>query len=161
MTELLFFLAVPLLLLAVVVKLDAPPEEVEARAGYGRVMGLPWLDDLLHRLKPWHAVVAVVVTGLVFAAASGPRNEALVFLAAAVLLGLFARAWRDEFVRVMLMSEDDFLHRYDRVVWIVLLVALPPVGVSFFRAYRRSVLAEVAREAVAKPAAAGAAHDLL
>jgi hypothetical protein len=160
MMELLFFLALPLLLLAVVVKLDAPPEEGETRVRHAPVTGLPWLDDLLHRLRPWHAVVAVVVTGLVFAAASGPRNEALVFLAAAVLLALFVRAWRDEFVRVMLMPEDVFLHRYDRVVWIVFLMTLPPVGVAFFRAYRRAVLTEVEREAVAKPAA-GAAHDLL
>jgi hypothetical protein len=57
-------------------------------------------------------------------------------LVAAALL--FARAWLREFAFLMHVGDDAFPGRNDKLIWAVLLIVLPPVGLYLFRAHRRA-----------------------
>ena len=63
---------------------------------------------------------------------------------------LFARAWVREFAYLMRLGDDAFPGRNDKLIWAILLIVLPPVGVWLFRAYREAHWPE------AKPAKARA-----
>jgi hypothetical protein len=142
----LVILAVPLLSLALVLKLDNP-----APAHVAGPTGVAWLDWWLKRMRVWHVVAAVALTGLIYAAMAESHNpEPFLFLAALVVLGLFLRAWRSELVALMGLPDDAFPGRSDKLVWGLLLVVLPPLGLWAFRAYRRAHWAEPA--AGVKPA---------
>jgi hypothetical protein len=61
----------------------------------------------------------------------------LAFLA--IIAGLsvgFARAWAYEFRFLMSLGDDAFPGAFDKVVWAVLLILAPPVGLHMFRSYR-------------------------
>lgn len=81
---------------------------------------------------------AIVVAALLFhiAAARGP--EVMLSMALLVLGALigFVGAWQREFVFLMGLRDADFPGRHDKVIWATLLLALAPIGVWFFRAYR-------------------------
>jgi len=79
-------------------------------------------------------------------------------LALAFVLLTFARAWRYEFIGLMNRTDDSFPGRFDKLIWVVVMVFLPPVGYTCLRAYRRATLSAVEREARlhAKPAASAA-----
>lgn len=130
---LLFVLLVPVVSLALVVTLDGPPPGGDVLPG---PTGLSWLDARLSRLKTWHAVTALVLTALVLVGAASHEPEPFLVLAGAVVLGLAARAWRRELVLLMALPDESFPGRHDKLAWLVLLVALPPLGVAGFRAYR-------------------------
>ncbi len=57
-------------------------------------------------------------------------------LALLIILGLFLRTWRDEFLFLMGLHDDDFPGRNDKLIWVFLLLVLAPVGVWLFRSYR-------------------------
>lgn len=62
------------------------------------------------------------------------------FVVAAVVLAvvLFARAWLREFAFLMGVDDSAFPGRNDKLIWALLLIVLPPVGVYLFRAHRRA-----------------------
>jgi hypothetical protein len=86
----------------------------------------------------WHICVYVALAALLFAAmAAGPRNEGFfLFLICVVVLGLFLRAWRREFLFLMGLRDDELPGRFDKLIWVVMLTSAAPIGVWFFRSYR-------------------------
>jgi hypothetical protein len=52
-----------------------------------------------------------------------------------IILTLFLRAWRHEFLFLMGRRDDDFPGRHDKLVWVLMLTAFAPVGLWFFRTY--------------------------
>ncbi len=100
-------------------------------------------DDFAGRalqFKLWHVVITVALLVMVFTGlAAGPREgRSLVILAALIILGLLFHTWRQEFLFLMGLRDDDFPGRHDKLVWAVMLTALAPVGLWSFRSYRLS-----------------------
>lgn len=82
------------------------------------------------------AWIAVAIF-LLYAAAEWRHGGAAPFTLLALILGAgFVLAWQREFVFLMSLRDDDLPGRHDKVIWAVLLLALAPIGVWFFRAYR-------------------------
>lgn len=101
------------------------------------------------------AGVLVVFCGLVLVAAAILIHEPELFgafLGFLVILGLalFVRAWGREFMFLMTREDSDFPGHLDKAMWAAVLIALPPVGLLTFRAYREARWPEPA----AKPEAA-------
>ena len=95
-------------------------------------------------------MAAVVVTALLFHTFTyrGPAMPPSLVL---LLIGLavwFVRVWQGEFVFLMGLGDSDFPGRHDKIIWATLLVALAPIGVWFFRAYRLAHWPEPAPSAV-------------
>jgi hypothetical protein len=128
MLEFLIFVAVVLSLPAVVLgvlQLVAP--------------GSPLHEGVLRRLsrfKLWQVMAVVVVLGLLFSMASVPSPIIPFSLIVLIALGLFMKAWRNEFVFLMGRQDEDFPGRHDKLLWVLLLVFYAPAGVWFFRSYR-------------------------
>ena len=53
-------------------------------------------------------------------------------------LVLFALAWAREFLTLMRLGDHAFPGRFDKLLWGLLLILAPPVGVWVFSAYRES-----------------------
>jgi hypothetical protein len=64
--------------------------------------------------------------------------EPFIFLLILGGLALIARAWRHEFVFLMSLRDDEFPGRRDKLVWVALMIFLPPVGIWAFRGYREA-----------------------
>ena len=157
----LLCLAVPVLALLVVTRLDAPGQDSGQTAG--EVVGLTgsaFVDDLLSRLRFWPAVGVCILTFLMFATTATHSPEIPMLLALAFVLFLFARAWRYEFIGLMNRPDDSFPGQFDKPIWAALMVFLPPLGYTCLRAYRRAThgAAERQARANAKPVASPV-HD--
>jgi len=59
-------------------------------------------------------------------------------LAVVAVLALFARAWLHEFSFLMGVDDSAFPGRNDKLIWALVLIVLPPVGLYLFRAHRRA-----------------------
>jgi hypothetical protein len=129
--------ALPLLTLALVIKLDTPGEDAAPPVADGPT-GWHWLDEMLVRIRIWHAVVSVALTGLILMGVTSHFGEPFLFLAVVLVALLFLRAWRHTFVALMACRDDAFPGRSDKLVWALLLVLAPPVGFICFRAYRHA-----------------------
>ena len=59
-------------------------------------------------------------------------------LVAGLLVGLFllATSWLKEFRFLMNLRDDAFQGHNDKLIWAILMIVLPPVGVGVFRSYR-------------------------
>src|SRR4051812_44916696 len=93
-----------------------------------------WLDQ--HPEVPRAALfVGFAVMGAMLFLAALP-----LFLAAVVVLtlALLVRAWLREFAFLMGVDDAAFPGRNDKLIWAMLLIVLPPVGVYLFRAHRRA-----------------------
>jgi hypothetical protein len=53
-------------------------------------------------------------------------------------LVLIARIRKHEFLFLMSLCDDELPGRYDKLLWTVLLILLPPVGLWMFRVLRAS-----------------------
>lgn len=80
-------------------------------------------------------VVGLTVMSLMLLVAALPLFLALAAVAAIVLL---ARAWIREFSFLMGVDDSAFPGHHDKLIWALLLIVLPPVGVYLFRAHRRA-----------------------
>ena len=80
-------------------------------------------------------VVGLTAFSLMLLVAALPLFLGLAILAAIVL---FARAWLREFSFLMGTDDSAFPGRNDKLIWALLLIVLPPVGVYLFRAHRRA-----------------------
>jgi len=57
-----------------------------------------------------------------------------------VIIGAFGLAalWVRELVHLMGLSDDAFPGRHDKVMWFILLLCVPPIGVVAFGVFRRA-----------------------
>lgn len=102
----------------------------------------------LRNAEGWQiALVALALVVLV------PLTPALLLLAGAAALFIFAKAWVREFVFLMRLGDDAFPGQNDKLIWAMLLIVLPPAGVWLFQGYRE------AHWPVAKPAKQDPAQD--
>jgi hypothetical protein len=103
------------------------------------------IEDAFVRADHWlgrHPEVprTVVVVGLSLLAFALFMAALPLFIALAVVaaLILFARAWLREFAFLMGVDDSAFPGHHDKLIWALLLIVLPPVGVYLFRAHRRA-----------------------
>ena len=83
----------------------------------------------------WHLALAIGIVGLMMGAAR-PGGKILVVLAAVVILAVFAHSWRHEVAFLMGLGEGELPSRSGRVLWLLLLVGLAPIGLWLFQYYR-------------------------
>lgn len=105
----------------------------------------------------WLLVIGLLPGLLFFLLLQGPPHEVrfllgLGLLAIAILAVFF---WVREFIHLMGLADEAFPGRYDKVLWFLLLVLLPPVGALAFSTFRRAYWP------VVKPVRDSAAHDFL
>lgn len=89
-------------------------------------------DDWLGRRPGPIRATALGVMALLLMAAALPL---LLLWGAVIDIGLFVMAWVGEFSFLMRRG-DAFAGRTERLIWAVLLIALPPLGLFLFRAHR-------------------------
>jgi hypothetical protein len=53
-------------------------------------------------------------------------------LIVAVLFGLLAFYWGKQFIRLMLLSGEDFPYAYDKILWVSTFCLLPPLAPFVF-----------------------------
>jgi hypothetical protein len=91
------------------------------------------------RFNLWHMMAAVLVGGLLLMALSAPpsyeRGFAVLVLCLLVLVW-FVRNWCNEFVFLMGLRDEDLPGRHDKLIWVVVLLALAPISVWLFRSFR-------------------------
>ena len=100
-------------------------------------------SDILRRLGSvilWSSFVWAVLVMLL--AAFTPADNIVRELAWLVLVGsivaLFLRAWIRELVFLMSLGDDAFPGRYDKPVWALMLLMIPPLGLIVFRRFRHA-----------------------
>lgn len=96
-----------------------------------------WRDRIVEAarsIRPWQAVaVAAIVLALAI-----PASVLLVVAAVAVLVAIFGVEWLAEFQFLMRLGDDAFRGRNDKLIWAILLIVLPPVGLWQFRVHRQA-----------------------
>jgi hypothetical protein len=108
---------------------------------------------LLRQVRTWHlAVLGLLVFFMVGATAQYPEPAIVIGLLEAVVL--FAWAWSRQFRYLMALGEDAFPGRFDKPIWALLMIVLPPLGLPTFWAYRRAHWPEP------KPERVAAVHEL-
>ncbi len=90
----------------------------------------------LAQFKLWQLALAVILCGLLFSMTSVREPIVPFLLAALIMLGLYLRTWRDEFIYLMGLRDDNFPGRNDKLIWVLILVIIAPVGAWLFRSYR-------------------------
>ena len=90
----------------------------------------------LAQFKLWQLIVAVILCGLFFSMTSVTSPVVPFMLAILIVLGLYLRTWRDEFIFLMGLRDDDFPGRNDKLIWVLVLVVFAPVGPWLFGSYR-------------------------
>jgi hypothetical protein len=88
------------------------------------------------RFKLWQLMGLVIICGLFFAMMTARQPIVPFYLIVLLVLSLFLKIWRDEFVFLMGRNDSDFPGRHDKLVWVVALLVFAPAGVWFFRTYR-------------------------
>ena len=94
-------------------------------------------DDLIARAREgggWMQIGLIALAVVLFAAAL-PLTLAVLAIG---LIGFLIWAWIHEFVILMNLRDGDFPGRFDKLVWSILMVLLPPIGLAAFWTYRRS-----------------------
>jgi len=108
--------------------------------------------DALRGLHTRHFIL--LASSGVIAAASNPSSLSTWMIAGFAALGiLLVRIWIQEFTALMSEPDDAFPGRFDKPIWAILLVVVPPIGVLALRSHRE------AHEAPAKPVVGAAARD--
>ncbi len=103
------------------------------------------LDEFYHRVDhaiaqnpgPLRAVLVLALAFMAFWLMAAALPLAIV-AAAVVVVVLLARAWLREFLFLMGVDDSAFPGHHDKLIWAVLMIVLPPVGVYLFRAHRRA-----------------------
>jgi len=96
-------------------------------------------DDWSEWVKPWQVGLALILAVVLLMAMNAPpasRDDFAALALAVIVLPLFLRAWRREFLFLMALRDDDFPGRHDKVIWAVALLAFAPVALWVFRSYR-------------------------
>ena len=80
-------------------------------------------------------MIGIIILALIVATLVMPLAIAIL---AVGLVGLLIWAWVHEFVILMHLRDTDFPGRSDKLVWSILMILLPPIGVVAFWTYRSS-----------------------
>jgi hypothetical protein len=122
--------------------------------GYSdRMNRWPWFAGGRSRLSVslnWAAkalVAFVLLVGIV--ALIEHAGPAILILGILAGLFLFARAWVREFYYLMRLADEVFPGQNDKLIWAILLIVAPPVGLLLFRSYRRAHWADTKPESAA------------
>jgi hypothetical protein len=110
----------------------------------------------LAQFKLWQLAVAVILCGLLFSMMSVREPIIPFLLAVVIVLSLYLRTWRDEFVFLMGLRDEDFPGRNDKAIWVLVLLILAPVGPWLFRSYRLAHWPQPKRTRDAEAGTAGA-----
>ena len=109
--------------------------------------------EAIRQVRPVHlALVGISALVLLLAIAIGDGFFALAMLG--VGLGLLL-LWAREFAILMRASDEEFPGRFDKPIWALAVLLLPPIGAAAFWAFRRAHWAE------AKPRPRSGLNDLL
>lgn len=102
-------------------------------------------------LPRWQQVVVGAAAAIV--ALKVLLGATVLALVALILGGLafLLLTWLDEFVWLMSQPDEVFPGRFDKPIWALVLVALPPVGLLGLWAFRRSRAGAAVVDATAKP----------
>jgi hypothetical protein len=103
------------------------------------------IEDVFIRLDHWishnpgplRAAFVLALAFMAFWLMAAALPLAIVAAAVAVVV-LFARNWLREFSFLMGVDDSAFPGHHDKLIWALLLIVLPPVGVYLFRAHRRA-----------------------
>ncbi len=95
-----------------------------------------WRRRALDRFWPLPSWLLVTATFAIATFAFESPGAGL-FAAGVVAFLLLAIAWWREASILVRLDDDAFPGRHDKLVWALLLIALPPVGVALFRSFRR------------------------
>jgi hypothetical protein len=107
----------------------------------GQVVSLEGLRRIGRGLWPlqwnlWQMMTGVAMTALVLVIFEwGYGILFVVTLVSLLVVAWFFRNWRNEFIFLMGLRDDDFPGRHDKLIWAILLLAFPPITVWFFRSY--------------------------
>ncbi len=110
--------------------------------GLGPVVSLEGLRRIGQRLWPfqfnlWQMMTGVALAAFVLMVFEWRYERIMIFtLISLLVLAWFVRNWRNEFVLLMGLRDDDFPGRNDKLIWAILLVAFAPLSIWFFRSYR-------------------------
>jgi hypothetical protein len=89
------------------------------------------------QMNLWHMMVAVAVAAFVTLAVAGGFVFALaVTIGAVLVLAWFARVWCHEVVFLMGLRDDDLPGRNDKLIWLIMLILVAPIGPWLFRSFR-------------------------
>lgn len=103
------------------------------------------LGETVGAIRPWQALA---VAGVVLAFTM-KQSAIVVFAALALAVVLFGLEWLREFGFLMRLNDDAFPGRNDKLIWAILMIVLPPVGLWQFRSYRQAHWPEAKPEKVA------------
>lgn len=95
------------------------------------------VDLWARRVRPWQVgLAAVILLALVVDTRRSELNLVLGILA--VFAVVMAIEWNREFGFLMRLPDDAFPGHNDKLIWAILLIVLPPVGLWLFRSHRLS-----------------------
>jgi len=100
--------------------------------------------------------VAVILCGILFSMMSVSSPILPFMLAILIVPGLYLRTWRDEFIFLMGLRDNDFPGRNDKLIWVLVLLVFASVSAWLFRSYRLAHLPEPERSRDPEADAAGA-----
>jgi hypothetical protein len=89
--------------------------------------------DWVRRAEWWQLGLVALFAFMVL-----PLVPTVMVVALLAALVLFARAWVREFVTLMRLDDEAFPGHNDKLIWAILLIVLPPVGVWMFGTYREA-----------------------
>ena len=97
------------------------------------------IGEWVNRTETWRMFVTLCV-GIALLAVLAAIPAVLVgfvlLLMFAAAVFFFAQSWLREFTFLMRVEDDAFLGRNDKLIWAILLIFVPPVGIYLFRSYR-------------------------
>jgi len=89
------------------------------------------VGDWFRQAEGWQLALLAL-----FALVALPLLPAAVLVAVVAAVVLFGKAWVREFTYLMRLDDEAFPGRNDKLIWAVLLMVVPPVGVWLFHGYR-------------------------
>jgi hypothetical protein len=120
--------------------------------GLAQVLSPERLRRLGHDLWPlrltlWQLMSVVAVAAfLILALENGYMFGVVLVVVSIFVLASFVRAWSHEFVFLMGLRDSDLPARHDKLIWIFLLLSLPPITTWLFRSYRAAHWPEPVQE---------------
>lgn len=97
------------------------------------------LAEAIRQVRPIHMALLGIAALILLAVAAGDGAIEIGFLG--VVLGL-ALIWVREFSILMRAAEEEFPGRFDKPIWALAILLVPPVGVVAFWVFRRAHWAE-------------------
>ena len=103
-----------------------------------RIKVWEWIDGVVRGSLSWPWLVAIGGGLSTFAVLTLPRPDGALIVLVSMALALFAAVWFRHFGFLMAQADDAFPGRHDKLVWVALMVALPPLGLIAFDAFRKA-----------------------